>query len=286
MEHPGRVVNFVAAALALSAMLGLAGLILDRAGYDLDFFAYNLFSTADDHAASIFGADDRRELTSAEDRAHAGVGVFAYQPEKNGDSYTLGTGFLMLRDDVVLTSAHLFFGPDGQPTVPQEQIIFYPSGQTMLNVRVKSAWFGTTAPTRLNPEDDWAVMQLDQRIAGAQSYLYRDFAAPEESRGELVHVAFHSDLAYYSRYSERISAYDGRALLDRHLLLHRCDTSNAAEGAPLLVAKPVGGFAVAGIHSRGAVGTHPENGEPNVAVLADRRLAERISAIIDGIPKR
>jgi hypothetical protein len=89
------------------------------------------------------------------------------------------TGQLTVRDDIVTTAAHAFFGPDGKPRGNLDACVFSVAADGVrrrIPFDVATLKVGTSNPYPLPPAQDWAVVRLREPVPGARPYPVADGA--------------------------------------------------------------------------------------------------------------
>ena len=83
------------------------------------------------------------------------------------------TGQLTVRDDIVTTAAHAFFGPGGSPRGNLSAFVFAINTDGVhrrIPFDIATLQVGTRNPYPLPPADDWAVVRLKEPVVGARPY--------------------------------------------------------------------------------------------------------------------
>lgn len=190
---------------------------------------------------NTFGVDDRRAILpgTQEDTQLSGVGVILK------DGFADATGFLLERNDIVVTTAHSFYA-DGR--LKPGHYTFSPANNSADAVTITEkdiVFVGTTTP-RLEPWRDWAIVKLNQPVPAHYKpfrYWVLDHLAFADVRKNVKLVAYHQDLIKTSnrtrRYvSDRCSLkYKERGDFFRHIervYLHDCDFDVVSSGGPVV----------------------------------------------------
>ena len=149
----------------------------------------------------------------------------------------------------VLTAAHCLFNTNTQRWALPDEVHFvagYQRGKFREHAvgrdfMISPDWDPKQAKSTANIENDWAVIELERSLSIRPIPLsHLDFeetkAASED--GELTIAAYNGD------YGEILTRDKGCELAgqseDGRLLLHECDATFGASGAPLLLATPAG----------------------------------------------
>lgn len=155
----------------------------------------------------------------------------------------------LIAPNLVLTAAHCLYNfSDRRMTIPME--VHFVAGYERGKYRehavgrrfvVAPGWDGSQAKSAANVEHDWAVIELEHALSIRPIQLSElDFdgikSASEE--GELTIAAYNGD------YGEILTRHKGCELAgqseDGGLLLHACDATFGASGAPLLLVTAAG----------------------------------------------
>lgn len=144
----------------------------------------------------------------------------------------------------VLTAAHCLYNfPDGRWTIPMEVhfVAGYERGKYLAHARGKNFivapnWEPGEATDQATLGNDWAIIELEQDIdikPLALSDLGYEEIAEAARDGELTIAAYNGD------YGQILTRHKGCDLAgetgDARLLLHACDATYGASGAPLLL---------------------------------------------------
>jgi protease YdgD len=188
--------------------------------------------------ANIFGTDDRRLLTDADNLSAVGLIACAGTTRRPTAALVAPQG--SRRRDVIVTVAHAFLGNDDRPLAPCE---FWPGGMPADATRVAYTLLGTAAPdTAWNA--DWAVAVLARDLPAKYRPLEPLIMFPEEAdelraRGVKFLLAGHNGESGPLMVSENcgpmrkrnadINRFDARAFN------HDCDMMPGWSGGPLMV---------------------------------------------------
>lgn len=235
---PGERPHRWAAAVLLLA--GLLPVVLLQAGS---------VAAEETEIVGIEGADDRKPIA-------AGDWPWVALGQVNREIGGHCTGAL-IAPNLVLTAAHCLYNfNDGRMTIPMEVhfVAGYERGSYREHARgkrftVAPDWDAAEAKSAKNIENDWAVIELDRSMSIKPiqlSDLDFDEVMSASAEGELTIAAYNGD------YGEILTRHKGCDLAgqsgDGALLLHECDATFGASGAPLLLVTPAGAEIV-GLHS-------------------------------------
>lgn len=155
----------------------------------------------------------------------------------------------LIAPNLVLTAAHCLYNfSDGRMTIPME--VHFVAGYERGTYRehavgrrfvLAPGWDAATAKSAENIEHDWAIIELERSLSIRPIQL-SDLAFDEikaaSDEGELTIAAYNGD------YGEILTRHKGCDLAgqsgDGALLLHECDATFGASGAPLLLVTPAG----------------------------------------------
>ena len=155
----------------------------------------------------------------------------------------------LIAPNLVLTAAHCLYNfNDGRMTIPME--VHFVAGYERGEYRehavgrdfiVAPDWDGAQAKSEKNIENDWAIIELERSLSIRPIQLSDlDFEQIQTAsqEGELTIAAYNGD------YGEILTRDKGCDLAGRSddggLLLHECDATFGASGAPLLLVTPAG----------------------------------------------
>ncbi|HWA50777.1 MAG TPA: trypsin-like serine protease [Dongiaceae bacterium] len=155
----------------------------------------------------------------------------------------------LIAPNLVLTAAHCLYNfNDGRMTIPME--VHFVAGYQRGEYRehavgrdfiVSPDWNPKDAESTGNIENDWAVIELERSLSIKPiplSHLDFEEVKTASEEGELTIAAYNGD------YGEILTRDKGCELAgqseDGRLLLHECDATFGASGAPLLLATSAG----------------------------------------------
>jgi len=155
----------------------------------------------------------------------------------------------LIAPNLVLTAAHCLYNfDDGRMTIPME--VHFVAGYQRGEYRehavgrdfiVSPDWNPAKAKSTRNIENDWALIELEHSLSIKPiplSHLDFEEIKTASEEGELTIAAYNGD------FGEILTRDKGCELAgqseDGGLLLHECDATFGASGAPLLLATPAG----------------------------------------------
>lgn len=188
------------------------------------------------------GAQDPRQVVPVGEAPWSSLGRL--QTEAGGRC----TGTL-IAPDTVLTAAHCLVSPRGGGFVHPNTVHFlmgYERGRATARRRAVGYRTGTgfEPGARGAPQEDWALVRLDQPIEGPLLPLFR---RPVPPRAPLMLAGYQQDRPEVLLADTACRVLDAR----EGVLLHDCAATRGSSGAPLLV-RAGQGWAIAGIASRAA----------------------------------
>jgi V8-like Glu-specific endopeptidase len=232
-------------------------------------------------SAAIIEADDRQPLTGALRAQFAGVGLVFSQA-----TGAAGTGALVLRRDLVVTAAHLFFHSSGQPVAPLETWRFLVGD--LVNgpydsYAIVELYTPSGRPFMADGENDVAILRLARPLPPsiAPLALPSDSAALADYEGPAYLVGFHADREGAMAPQIGACAVRGRGVAtwlygdDHPLVYHDCDTAGHSSGAPLIVledGRPVIGAVHSAERSDADFRAYDAETNYNFAVRVDARI--------------
>ncbi|MCU0886938.1 MAG: trypsin-like peptidase domain-containing protein [Rubritepida sp.] len=155
----------------------------------------------------------------------------------------------LIAPDTVLTAAHCLFAPGGGFVQPRSVHFLLGYERARATARRRAVSFRTGLPPqagqqRMEPNQDWALITLDEPIQGPTLPL---LTRPIEPRTPLMLPGYQQDRP------EVMLADTGCRLLEHRAgtLLHDCAGTRGSSGGPVLV-RTGRGWAVAGVASRAA----------------------------------
>ena len=235
-------------------------------------------------SAMVFGEDDRRQQ-SYHDMYHLkSVGVVV------AGSY-VGVGTLVLRGDVMVTSAHVIYDEFG--SLRSRRVMYFPDGNP--NKRVSVDLVDAVAGNKIvkpgKLEDDWIILNLAKDVvaenpsqgfssAGVLPITPRNFG---ELKDNIVHVSFDFRRRPHRKLVNRKCRLHQKAPGDMFwdkpsILLHDCDLGRQDNsGSPIFYFED-GTYYLIGLHQgghRGAVAT------PYEGCLVVRKCRDLHDSIFD-----
>jgi protease YdgD len=187
--------------------------------------------------ANIFGADDRRLLTDADNLSAVGLVVCAGTTRRPTATLIASQG--THRRDVIVTVAHAFLDREDRPLAP---CAFWPGGREADATPVAFTLLGTAAPaTAWN--DDWAVAVLARGLPAKYRPLEPLIMFPDEAdalraggtkfllaghNGEIGPLMLTDHCGPMPKKDADINRFDARAFN------HDCDMMPGWSGGPLI----------------------------------------------------
>lgn len=238
---------------------------------------------------AIIDADDRQRLPADLRGLFGGVGLIFSQA--TGDA---GTGALVVRRDVVVTAAHLFFRPDGSPAAPLESWRFLVGDLVdgpFETFYVRALYTPSGRPFAADGENDIAILHLDRPLPTAIQPLDlpRRWGGLADYDGQAYLVGFHADRDQALAPQISPCRLRGRGVAtwlyggDHPLVYHDCDTAGHSSGAPLIVLEdglPVLGAVHSAHRSDGDFRSYDAQTNYNFAV----RIDDRVIGLIEALP--
>lgn len=258
--------------------------------------------------ATVFGTDDRREMTTAERRVLRAIGLVRCERD---DAPLVTAAIVNVSHingnrtfDVIATVAHAFYDPWGRRY--SNECYFYPQGIFVKANRVRISHFQVGTRNYNDDSKDWAVAVVPQRLSaryGSLGYTVLDLKAKAKKTD--VKYVF-AGLNYRTAridVSEKCRAVPKKPahylFSDVATFNHNCDLEVGASGGPLMVlngdryyivavqAAQVNGAYDLGLDGRILVKKHksdPSSGfdaafNPNIAVRVDGEFKRTIDAM-------
>lgn len=300
---PGAVPTLFAAA-SLLCVLPSAGGAADRETIGTPGGAHALPR----QVATVFGMDDRREMTTAERRVLRAIGLVRCERD---DAPLVTAAIVNVSHinsnrsfDVIATVAHAFYDPWGRRY--SNECYFYPQGIFAKVNRVRITRYVVGTRNYNDDSKDWAVAVIPRRLSvryGAIDYTVLDLKAQAQKKGlKYVFAGLNYRTARID-VSEKCHAVPKKPahylFSDVATFNHNCDLEVGASGGPLMVmhgdryyivavqAAQVNGAYDLGIDGRILVKkrkSDPSSGfdpafNPNIAVRVDGAFKKTIDAM-------
>ena len=235
-------------------------------------------------SAMVFGEDDRRRQ-SYHDMYHLkSVGVVV------AGSY-VGVGTLVLKGDVLVTSAHVIYDELG--SLRSDQVIYFPDGnpKKRVSVDLTKAVAGNTVVKPGDLQDDWIILNLAKNVinenphqgfssAGILPITPKNF---RELKDNIVHVSFDFRRRPHRKLVNRKCRLHQKVRGDMFwdipsILLHDCDLGRLDNSGSPIFYFDDGRYYLIGLHQGG----HRDlTAEPYEGCLVARKCRDVHDSVFD-----
>ena len=241
--------------------------------------------------AMVFGEDDRRRQTYYDMYHLKSVGVVV------AGSY-VGVGTLVLKGDVLVTSAHVIYDKLG--SLRSDQVIYFPDGnpKKRVSVDLTKAVAGNTVVKPGDLQDDWIIVNLAKNVinenphqgfssAGILPITPKNF---RELKDNIVHVSFDFRRRPHRKLVNRKCRLHQKVRGDMFwdipsILLHDCDLGRRDNSGSPIFYLDDGRYYLIGLHQGGHRDVHHSifdpTTNPNFAFGITHKFERTIRRFID-----